>query len=105
MHIGIKALPGGDRVVRVEVLSRSKDLRDSSTQTNLHLTLQDEDPLGMLCAVELTPKAHGAPPQLMARASDQLCEHGFTLSQWECNGLTLELCMSTLTGVEHRFEQ
>jgi hypothetical protein len=71
MHACAEGSPGGQPVVREEVLACVKDARAAVLQADLHLALQDEDPLRCVGAVEFAAKANGAFAQLQTTAGHQ----------------------------------
>jgi len=71
MHLGVKHRPFGQHVGGIKMRAGTKHFGRAVLQTNLHLALQDEHPLGVAAHMERASKTHRTAPQLQALAGHE----------------------------------
>src|SRR5690349_781398 len=100
VQLGVESRAGRKQVGSIEVLAGLEDAT-AVAHADLHLALQDEDPLRRRRAVPLAAETHRAVAQLVAGRGEHLGEHRLRVALGERDLLLLEPRASIAIGVKH----
>src|SRR4026209_908676 len=105
MQLGIETLAGGQHVGRKEMLSGGEPARAAVLQADLHLAFQDEHPLRLARAVELTAEPDRAFAQLVPRSGQQRRQARFGGAFHERYALFAESRPAVVIGEQYDFRK